>query len=267
MNPLPFDPRITTLSCTCVRLRTWGGASYSAPYWRFYWNGNRGAGVRSASGVVPLTPRKYVLIPPNTDFTGELVSPVTHFYVHFEAAPPYDRVEPGVYEGAVDGRVRDLIRQVRSLADSESEAARCRGAVALQALLHTALAGLPESLLRVRESDERIDNALALMTSRLDRVCPNEELAAVAGMNVNAFIRRFGEIVGDSPQRHHIRQRVERACVMLHFGKESIDQIAEKTGFCDRYHFSHVFKRLRGVGPATFRRSRRPQTGFAADSA
>jgi transcriptional regulator GlxA family with amidase domain len=34
-----------------------------------------------------------------------------------------------------------------------------------------------------------------------------------------------------------------------------VEQIAEATGFWDRYHFSRVFKQVRGMGPAEFRRA------------
>ncbi len=40
---------------------------------------------------------------------------------------------------------------------------------------------------------------------------------------------------------------------MLSHSEISIKDVAEATGFCDRYHFSRVFKQLRGVGPAEYR--------------
>lgn len=256
MNLVPHESRVTALGCASVRLKGWGSASFLAPYWRFYWNRNRGAQVMFEGRVTRLAPGRYLIIPPNTDFKAELHSPVTHFFAHFEAAAPYDRIRPGVYEGRVNAHIRSLITLVHSLADDGSESALHRASMSLHALLNTALANLPESLLSFRKSDYRIDRVLQLLAERLDRLCPNEELAEIAGMNVNAFIRRFGEIVGDSPQHYHLRQRIEKACMMLHFGTASIDQISERVGFCDRYHFSHVFKRICGVGPAAFRRAR-----------
>jgi transcriptional regulator GlxA family with amidase domain len=41
----------------------------------------------------------------------------------------------------------------------------------------------------------------------------------------------------------------------LHHSALSIEQIAERCGFCDRYHFSRVFQKHREMGPATFRRT------------
>jgi len=45
---------------------------------------------------------------------------------------------------------------------------------------------------------------------------------------------------------------------MLHYSGRDIKAIAEDTGFCDRYHFSRIFKQLRGVSPAEFRRCGQP---------
>ena len=256
MELTPLTPHITPLSCSSIRLKNWGSTSgsYKAPYWRFYCNRDKGARVLFAGQITDLVPTKYLLIPPNTDFRGQLFSPVTHFFAHFRAAPPYDQIEPGIYVYDVGANVRQLIDQINASAGKRSERGDHYASMVLLALLHTALAALPEELLSLREADNRIDRALSFMAARLDRLCPNDELATVAGMNANAFIRRFHEVVGDSPQRYHLGQRVERACLMLHFSPASIDQIAERTGFCDRFHFSRVFKRICGSSPAAFRK-------------
>ncbi|MBN2643365.1 MAG: helix-turn-helix transcriptional regulator, partial [Victivallales bacterium] len=43
------------------------------------------------------------------------------------------------------------------------------------------------------------------------------------------------------------------ASLLLH-SKMSIDEIAEHTGFCDRYYFTRVFRKFRYTSPAKFRR-------------
>ena len=268
MELTPLTPHVTPLSCSSVRLLSWGGTggSFKAPYWRFYWNHEKGARILFAGHVTELVPTQYLLIPPNTDFRTRLLSPVTHFFAHFRAAPPYDQIEPGIYAYDVGANIRQLIDQVNTSAGKRSERGDHYASMALLALLHTALAALPEDLLSFREADDRIDRALSFMAARLDRLCPNNELATVAGMNVNAFIRSFHEVVGDSPQRYHLKQRIERACLMLHFSPASIDQIAERTGFCDRFHFSRVFKRISGSSPAAFRSKAVSETAHAGSN-
>lgn len=49
------------------------------------------------------------------------------------------------------------------------------------------------------------------------------------------------------------RRRIGIACSLLHRSNLSMDEVAQQTGFCDRYHFSKVFKQIRGVSPGTFR--------------
>ncbi len=81
----------------------------------------------------------------------------------------------------------------------------------------------------------------------------NRDLARELGMNVNAFTRRFRVATGHSPHQYRLRLRIERACSLLREGGLSIEAIAAETGFCDRFHFSRVFKRIMGMGPAQFR--------------
>jgi len=83
---------------------------------------------------------------------------------------------------------------------------------------------------------------------------PNARLAKEAHMNANAFVRLFRRQLGVTPQAYFVQRRIEQACLLLHNSGAGIKEIAEATGFCDRYHFTRVFRRLRGVPPAEFRR-------------
>jgi len=47
--------------------------------------------------------------------------------------------------------------------------------------------------------------------------------------------------------------RLEEACVALHYGDASIEEVAEKTGFCDRAYFSRIFRARMGIAPARYR--------------
>lgn len=249
------DAGVQVLCCESVALTAWGREeqNFRAPHWRIYWNHEAGAGVRFRGRVVDLDPAKVFAIPPDTDFSPSLRSPVRHFFIHFTAGPPYDRCEPGVY--GMDA-ARTTVRRLQSI---EAMRAECSSDVvprlraAILAAVYEALAGLPEGVLRSPAADERMERAVAVIRANLRAPPANDDLAALAHMSVSAFICRFRRIFGESPQAYSRRKRIERACVLLHYTDASIDKVAEDTGFCDRYHFSRVFRRLRGMGPAAFR--------------
>ena len=121
-----------------------------------------------------------------------------------------------------------------------------------QVLVNAALAAIPDDYWGGRAADARIDEAVRML--RRDAGADNAMLARAAGMNVNAFIRKFRQATGHSPHNYRLRLRVEQACAWLREGGMSIEAIAEATGFCDRYHFSRVFKRVLEMTPAEFRR-------------
>ena len=81
------------------------------------------------------------------------------------------------------------------------------------------------------------------------------DLASLCFMSEDYFIRQFHRLVGRTPIHYIQRQRVERAAQQLLFSNRSIDQIAEETGFGNRYNFSRVFKQHTQTSPALYRRT------------
>jgi AraC family transcriptional regulator len=82
------------------------------------------------------------------------------------------------------------------------------------------------------------------------------ELAAGASVHPNhlaaAFRRHFGDTVGGFVRR----RRVELACRMLTATRTPLAEVALRTGFADQSHFTRTFRRLVGVTPAAYRRSK-----------
>jgi AraC-like DNA-binding protein len=60
--------------------------------------------------------------------------------------------------------------------------------------------------------------------------------------------------MGDS-WREVKRRVVDDTRRLLHHSHLTAKEIAERAGFWDRGHFSRVFRRLRGMGPAEFRKA------------
>jgi len=74
-------------------------------------------------------------------------------------------------------------------------------------------------------------------------------------MATNSFSRLFKEHTGDTLQYFIRKKRVNKACLMLLHSNNSIDEIAEITGFANRYHFTRIFKKIRGYTPAKYRKT------------
>ena len=227
----------------------WNYPNLSAPYWRFYWNSTPDACVHLDGQRYPLLPDQFMLIPPDTPFASSCTGEPRHFCLHFLAAHPYAGVAPAIFTFPLTSEMRRLVETAIAMET------RDRRAYSLQLLriVLTALLTLPDEVLRRPLLDPRV--AVAMHRLERDGVPPdNRELARQARLSVNAFLRLFRRHAGKSPQQYGRQCRIDQACLLLHYSGRDIKAIAETTGFCDRYHFSRIFKQLRGVSPAEFRR-------------
>lgn len=93
------------------------------------------------------------------------------------------------------------------------------------------------------------------INDHLDRDVSLEELAAIAQLSRYHFCRSFKQSTGFTPHQYIIRQRVERAKLLLKDGKMEILEVAIACGFTHQSHLNRHFKRLTGVTPFYFSKS------------
>lgn len=248
--PVQIGVRVLTVSFR--RGLRWEYDRLAAPYWRFYWNLTAGARMvvradASSEHAVPLEPETPYLIAPDTDFSARCDRPVDHFYVHFTLDLPLHRVRPGAHRiGAT--------RVVAPLVDELMRANRDREHVLAASLVLAAFGQLEADVLSPSVADPHVRRAEEAIELAPPSPVDLHALADSLGMSERTLRRRFQETTGETPREYAERRRVDQACLLLHFSDRSIDAIADETGFCDRYHFSRVFSRHRGMGPAAFRR-------------
>lgn len=227
----------------------WTQKNISASYWRLYWNKAPGAFVKIGDMERELTPDSVSLMSPGTTYSTRAVSEVEHFYVHFSVGAPFDCVVPALFQ------LRE--HRLPALASDALEAFFAdryswRTVIAVKTLVMSALLELQDNVVpQLKQFDPRIRQTLNLLDA--GRNISNRELARQAGMSLNSFLILFQRETGLPPQEWFRRKRLEQACKRLHFSEESIEEIAEASGFCDRYHFSKVFKKTYAIGPAEYR--------------
>jgi len=83
------------------------------------------------------------------------------------------------------------------------------------------------------------------------------QLASVGQASVRQFCRVFQISFGCSPHQYLLRQRVERAKLLIHVGDLGLAEVALTSGFSDQSQLTRTFKRITGVNPMAYRRTAR----------
>ena len=103
------------------------------------------------------------------------------------------------------------------------------------------------------ERDIRIAQALRWMKTNLSTTMTNRELAESQSLTEKHFVRLFSSEVGISPQKYHLRLRLESAADNLLHTDDSINDIARKFGFSHASHFHRRFREYYGTTPSLYR--------------
>ena len=82
----------------------------------------------------------------------------------------------------------------------------------------------------------------------------NRELAAICGLSIPHFSRRFKAALGVSAAQYRLERRILTAARWLAGTDRKMEEIAELTGFTDRFYFTKMFTARLGVSPAAYRR-------------
>ncbi|MFK7929915.1 MAG: helix-turn-helix domain-containing protein [Myxococcota bacterium] len=85
-------------------------------------------------------------------------------------------------------------------------------------------------------------------------------LAAIAGLSVRQFTRRFRATFQMTPRAYLIKTRVLRACELLSRSNFPVTQIALEAGFYDHSDFARQFKRHMGQTASSYRANAKADT-------
>ena len=112
--------------------------------------------------------------------------------------------------------------------------------------------------------DGALRDLLEWLRVHLDQPLTVRQLAARANMSERTFARRFVQDTGTTPQRWLIGQRILLAQQLLEESDETVDAIADRTGFGNATALRHHFRAWRGTTPNAYRRLFRGPSGLAS---
>jgi len=153
--------------------------------------------------------------------------------------------------------VLETVREALDKPGALDMPARCRLKAAVFLALSRAVERLADPDRRRAEQAMRAHEPVAAAFNYVERHMAekirNRDLARACHMSEDHFIRVFRETVGQTPGQFVRERRIVYAAQELVFTDDSIEAIAERAGFANRYHFSRAFGRLMNVPPAAYR--------------
>jgi len=259
------DIRLLYAARVDLAVGEWNHLHLADDFWRLYQNDAPGGVVMYPNASIDLVPGGVYLIPSGLQLSCRNTRCLQHLFVHFDlrGVPPLDLRdlfnEPMHIDAGVD--FLGLVADVRSnITDRNAEgiSVLCRLKSIVYAAFGYYVERLPGELFEVNwarlQSMRPVTPALQLIEQQYARPLSNQELADTCAMSGNHFIRRFREAIGVTPAAYIQQKRLAAAAQLLRYTDESIDSIAVKTGFADRFYFSRAFRRSMGCPPATYRR-------------
>ena len=131
----------------------------------------------------------------------------------------------------------------------------------LQAILSEILIRIRSlgTLVETNRPSDRVQEMVRYIRDHLDELVTRSTLAEKFHASPQHINYLFKTELGTSPTRLLHSERAKKAFLLIQNERISVKEAAFRTGFCDPYHFSKVFKKVYGFPPGRIRRFFSPQ--------
>lgn len=250
------DLGLDILFCDFLEIKDWTARKNAWPWWRIYWNESPGASVVYDNKVYDIRPDSFVIVSPNAVIDRNLSNSVRHFYIHVKITQPVFEVAPRVFRIPIEKSMLAIVKRItKSLTTKKDKSFfSLNESTGVYSVIYYVLCHVDLELYFKRVKDPRIISILTFLDNHFTKKLNNDKLAEKIKMSRNSFLRLFKEQTGMSPGKHLLSKRLNLAAERLKTTNESIDEIAEACSFGNRYYFSRMFKKYRGVTPALYRK-------------
>lgn len=224
------------------------------PYWRLYYPKNSFGHILINGKDIQLQSGKIYLIAPDTSFIARTEGGlIEKFYIHFNTGEPYANCSNFMVELPVSVALESVIEQLCDMLQKRQTGESLQHFAT--AIINLALEQLPRDYLVAHNNIESQMLAIWHLIKRdPTQNYTNRKLASLAHMSLSAFIKKFYNSFGTTPQHFLLTEKLSLSTRYLIQSNESIDAIAERCGFCNRYYFTRIFVKYRKISPAAFRK-------------
>lgn len=103
----------------------------------------------------------------------------------------------------------------------------------------------------------RVKRAIAFMEDHIEENIGTGQLAELAGVSRDHFVRVFRKSTGETPHQFLVKRRIARACRILETTDLRITEVARQCGYESLTYFTTLFRKSVGKSPAAYRRAHR----------
>jgi AraC-like DNA-binding protein len=232
----------------------WNFPKVYSPFWRIYYDYEAGHYVRFGVKLTPLGPDRLLIIPNHQRFDCVGDPPIAKLWFAFSCNRNADPAQRMPIVLPINASMTALLDEFPTLFRSHNPDNRQR---VFRHSLAFVLYVLNQPKIRWQKSlPPHIALVVAAINADPAHAWTNKTLAQRASMSTDGFARTFRSWLHNTPARYVQQVRIREACRLLTGSEDSIDAIAKKLGFSDRFHFTRVFKRITNATPARYRKPR-----------
>lgn len=258
----------------------WNWRNVRSPFARLYYVVDGEAQVELPDGIVSLLPHHLYLVPPYTMHSNICKGGFSQYYLHLYEDPSYGgcfwddwkfpveveaanddqnlmkrlcEVNPGMRLSQSDPESYDNRTTLISNIQNNQQRSVCDKVESTGIILLLLSRFLRHATAEKRVKDERIEQSLTYIRENIGRRVNMDELAKVACMSKDHFIRMFKREVSHTPNAYVTEKKIERAELLLVTTLLPVKQIALSLGYDDMAYFNNVFKRHTKVSPLQYR--------------
>lgn len=254
------QPNIRIIQCGYTAVPDWSHPNVNSPFWYLWRNCETGSTVISGDDCFELGPDHYLLIPPFTRFsTASRNASMTQFHIHFTIGDhfiPLRRRPVQIPAAEADHLAGpDFFSWLIARSGQPHSFP-----MTLFSIIYNVLGAIPaEACVPDGEicMSEHSRKFLEYVCRKFDNHQVYRNYCQRHGISAATLLRLFKQDTGMTPQQYLISLRIGEAKNLLLHTELTLDEIAEKTGFSDRYHFSKMFRKYSDVPPAAFRKKYR----------
>ncbi|MDX2185508.1 MAG: AraC family transcriptional regulator [Opitutaceae bacterium] len=214
---------------------------------------------------IRITAPQALLIKPGDWHQDHLRDGQRHYVLHFElrsavpgvaASPvfrdgvaPDDQVAGGDFSGEIQ-----LVRELRQEAESRGRYSGAIQDALLEAIFWRTLRLLRDEALspqfrQLPDTDRRREEIATVFTGFLGKNPTVTELAGALQVSPRQLVNQCRALFGQAPARLLLEMKLRRADELLRYRGMRVSEVSGELGFANPYHFSRVYKRLRGLPP------------------